>query len=217
MKNILYIAMVALFAAACSEKDDTWDAYSNWAERNATWYEQVADSARTAILQAQTLYGTDWQEHCEWRMVQSTTIQPDMHGPVTDSICLRYISKAEDQTDSPLWTDSVRVNYRGYLMTTTDRVDGEERSVTTVFDQSFYGSYNPATAHPQLFLVSGTVAGFATALQYMHSGDEVMVYIPQQLGYGTKVQNTIPAYSTLRFHIALVAIYHADEKVPDWN
>ena len=49
--------------ASCSETDDTWDPYTNWQARNAAWYEQVSDSARTAIAQAKAQYGEEWEAH----------------------------------------------------------------------------------------------------------------------------------------------------------
>ena len=217
MKRFIYIALAALLAAACSEKDDSWDAYDNWPARNAAWYEQVADSARTAIRKAQQEWGTEWAQHCDWRMYQSTTHIPGQTGPVTDSICLRYLHRAPTDGKQAQWNDTVRVNYRGFLMTTQDRVNGQLVDVAKVFDQTFYGTYNPATACPQQLTVSGTVAGFATALQYMRQGDEVMLYIPQQLAYGSKSQSSVPAYSTLRFHLALMQVLHVGEKVTAWK
>lgn len=216
MKRLLFASLTVLLVAACSEKDDTWNPYDNWAERNAAWYAQVADSARTAILKAQQLYGQQWQDHCQWRMLQSTTIAPDVQGPVTDSICLKYINRSASG-DTPLWSDTVRINYRGFLMPTTDRVEGELKEVVKVFDQSFYGQYDPATAYPSTMLVSSTVPGFATALQHMRVGDEVMVYIPQQLAYGSSSSGSVPAYSALRFHLALMELFHVDEKVTEWQ
>ena len=56
--------------------------------------------------------------------------------------------------------------------------------------------------------VSNVVDGFATALMHMHPGDHWMVYIPYQLGYGTTGNGSIPAYSMLRFEIALDS-YHS--------
>ena len=58
----------------------------------------------------------------------------------------------------------------------------------TTFTQTYYGDYNPATAAPQLAAVGGFKDGFSTALQYMVAGDDWMVYIPQELFYGSLVR-----------------------------
>ncbi|MBQ2460694.1 MAG: hypothetical protein II505_08465, partial [Bacteroidaceae bacterium] len=64
----LMFAIGLLALVSCSEKNDEWDPYYDWAGRNARWFEQVADSARTAIAAAKATYGDAWEEHCEWRM-----------------------------------------------------------------------------------------------------------------------------------------------------
>ena len=70
---------------------------------------------------------------------------------------------------------------------------------------------------PAKFAVADVVDGFSTALQHMRIGDRWKVYIPYQLGYGTNVNGSIPAYSTLIFDMALAAYYHPGKKVPDWS
>ena len=77
-----------------------------------------------------------------------------------------------------------------------------------VFDKNFEGTYNKQTAMLSTFAVSNVVDGFATALMHMHVGDHWMVYIPYQLGYGTTGNGSIPAYSMLRFELALDS-YHS--------
>ena len=82
-----------------------------------------------------------------------------------------------------------------------------------VFDQSWTGEFDEATAKPSTFAVTGTVVdGFSTLLQYMHIGDKWRVYIPYQLAYGEKVQGSVPAYSTLIFDVELVHYRHANNK-----
>jgi FKBP-type peptidyl-prolyl cis-trans isomerase len=40
----------------------------------------------------------------------------------------------------------------------------------------------------------------------MHVGDHWIVYIPQEVGYGSRGNGSIPGYSTLIFEMELVAI-----------
>ncbi len=54
-------------------------------------------------------------------------------------------------------------------------------------------------------LISGWIDGFTTALLGMHVGDHWQVFIPANLAYGSSVNSTIPAYSMLRFEMALTA------------
>jgi FKBP-type peptidyl-prolyl cis-trans isomerase len=51
--------------------------------------------------------------------------------------------------------------------------------------------------------VGDFVAGFTEALELMRPGDEWIVWVPPQLGYGAKDSGPIPANSVLRFRLAL--------------
>lgn len=192
-----------------------------WVRLNSEWFLEVADSARTAIAEAKSIYGDAWEEHCDWRMYKSLLLSPATQGPVTDSICVRILPVSEDDRwpynldnvvfsefgeQSPTYTDSVYVAYRGWLMPTYDNVEegGEKQWVQTIFSQSYIGEYNKATCAWMTTSISGLTEGFGTALQHMHSGDSWMVYVPNNLGYGKSAQDYIPAYSTLQFHIKLI-------------
>lgn len=198
------VGIVAGMTSCVNETDDEWDPYSNWAIRNAVWYDQVADSARTAIAQAKSQYGDDWEAHCEWRMIRSLLRSEMVGGPTTDSICV-HIRERGEGTESPLYTDTVGVCFRGWTMATEYEGPNDTKVYgRAIFTQTYTGEYNPETAKPQRMLVSSTVEGFSTALQYMVEGDVWDVYIPAVLAYNTQASDAIPAMSTLLFRIHLV-------------
>lgn len=200
--------------SSCSEDTDEYNPYYDWQSRNAAWYQQIADSARTSIAQARRQYGDAWEQHCDWRMIRSLHLGPNYQsGRLSDSLCVHILSRGTGDI-SPLYTDSVRLNFRGGLMPTPN-ADGKTEELT--FTQTYYGVYNPATAAPQLAAVSSFTDGFSTVLQYMVEGDDWMVYIPQERFYGSESKDVIPAYSAARFRIQLVAIYPFGTKVPDWK
>lgn len=207
---------------SCSESDDTLDPYHNWPARNAEWYAQITDSARTAIAQAKAQYGDAWEEHCEWRRYKTLLKAQDYDtGLYTDSICV-HIVKSGDGVLSPVWTDTVRLDFRGWLMPATYRVYNDKNEevdsvMQEVFSQSYYGVFDEHTAAPQLMALGSTVEGFSTALQYMVPGDDWLVYVPQQMAYGSTASDAIPAYSTLLFRIYLVAVYPTNSGIPDWK
>lgn len=101
-------------------------------------------------------------------------------------ILYKVIEKGKG-TVSPLFNDSVKVNYKGEL------INGK------VFDSTW-------DKVPAKFTVGSMIDGFSTALQHMKVGDIWEVWIPQKLGYGTAGQGDIPAYSTLIFTIDLKEI-----------
>ncbi len=214
----MFCLLVACGFVACDELDNTWDPYYNWQERNAQWYEQVADTARKAIAEAKAKYGDAWEGHCEWRMYKTLQKAQDVNThKLTDSICVKVIDPGYG-TLLASYNDSVRLSFRGWLMETKyDNGEGVLFDDRYVFTQTYYGDFNLETASPSLSTVSGMIEGFQTALQYMLEGADWYVYIPQELAYGSKTESEIPAYSTLLFRIHIHAIYPAGSGVPTWK
>lgn len=85
----------------------------------------------------------------------------------------------------PVEGDTVTFDYEGKLTT------GE------TFDSSFERG-TPLTGKVGRF-----VPGFDEALKLMRPGDEWVVWIPPELGYGDRALEEIPAGSVLRFKLAL--------------
>ncbi|MBO4841568.1 MAG: FKBP-type peptidyl-prolyl cis-trans isomerase [Bacteroidaceae bacterium] len=216
------VLLASLCFVSCSEKSNEWDPYYSWESRNALWFAEVADSARTAIAEAKAQYGNEWEEHCQWRMFRSLQLSSDVQGVLTDSIICKIVPSEPGTvkgTKNPNYTDYVQLHYRAWLMPSEyiseDNVTKEEKMA--IFSQSYYGDFNPTTAVPVTMSVEGLIEGFQTALQYMVEGDKWYVYIPQQLAYGTEASSAVPAYSTLLYLIDLVGIYETEDDVPDWK
>lgn len=207
----------AFVLTSCGETDNTYDPHYDWKSRNAIWYETIADSARTAIAKARAIHKDAWREHTEWLMIRSLQCVGDAKGPLTDSICVHIIKRGTGLT-SPKSNDTVRVAYRGFLMPTQMPVDGTRTELRQeIFDQSYYGPYDPKTVAPIAMEPQYMVNGFATALQYMVEGDHWIVYIPQQLAYGSTPKGTVPAFSTLQFDLHLIKWYESGSGVPAWR
>jgi len=223
VKLVGLVWLVSLGFTSCSEKSSEWDPYYSWESRNTLWFAEVADSARTAIAEAKAQYGDEWEEHCQWRMIQDWRQNSGIQGSLTDSIICKIVSSEPSKPgtvkDSVNYTDYVQLHYRAWLMPSEyiseDNVTKEEKMV--VFSQSFYGDFNPATAVPVTMSVEGLIPGFQTALQNMARGDKWYVYMPQQLAYGEEASSAVPAYSTLLYLIDLVGIYNTEDDVPDWK
>lgn len=214
--------LILFLVASCGEEEDTFDSYYNWQARNEAWYRQVADSARTAIIDAKAQYGDLWEDYCEWRMYKRLDQAQDYNtGRLDDSICVHIVKRGKGNY-SPLWSDSVRVNHRGWMMSTTYRMYNEngeqvDSTMQMVFDQNYYGPFSELTAAPSLWSVSGFVTGFTTALQYMVEGDDWLVYVPARLAYKESGSGEIPGYSTLLWRVHLAAVYPCNSGVPDWK
>ena len=80
-------------------------------------------------------------------------------------------------------------------------LDYELKLLTGETVDSSSANGGPLTGKPGDF-----VPGFSEALQLMRPGDEWIVWIPPQLGYGAKEVGPIPANSVLRFKLSLHSV-----------
>lgn len=200
--NIFALLMMlsALFVTSCSESDNTVEEFPNWQSTNEGYFNNLYATAKNSIAAGDT----------SWKILKSWSMPADndvfKSGP-EDYIVVKVIENGTG-SGTPFLNDKVWIHYQGRLLPSTSYTDG------LVFDQSYYGEFNENTAVATQLTVSGTVTGFATALQNMHIGDRWKVYIPHQLGYGTSTSNaSIPAYSVLVFDIKLVAYGRTDADV----
>ena len=211
MKRFFYRLSMALVAAlcltACSETDDKVEEYPDWQNKNEAFFASKYNAAKQAVASGSK----------EWKVFKSYARDPEKEGAATDYIVVKVLREGTG-SGCPLFTDSVRVHYRGQLLASTSHVDSSDRELGQVFDKSWAtDEFNEQVSVPAKFAVSSVVDGFSTALQHMHIGDRWLVYIPYQLGYGTTGSSSIPAYSTLVFDIALSAYYRVGVRVPDWQ
>lgn len=217
LKNLkyLFLLMMAVFVlSSCSENDNSYDAYANWQQRNE---QAFADTLAYAKKMGES---QGWYVFRNWSL-ENQTPNKDRDGnnlSLTyndyDNIIVHVLEKGEG-SGCPMYTDSVKVSYRGSLIETTDK-DGNVNA-GYVFDKTFEGTYNKATAQLTTMAVNGGwVDGFTTALLKMHIGDHWMVYMPYQLGYGSSGNSNagIPGYSMLRFEIVLNSYYRPGQVVP---
>jgi FKBP-type peptidyl-prolyl cis-trans isomerase FklB len=197
MKNWKYILLsVILFplvgmVSSCSEDTEAEGEFDNWQEKNEKVLDQwAANSSYRKIL----TFSKD----------ESTT----MSFKNTDFIYVEVLESG-DGTETPLYTDTCRVAYRGHYIPTVSYPEG------LVFDQNYLDDFSWMTAGTSKFVAGALVNGFSTALMHMHVGDRWRVRIPYMLGYGksdySSGSNTIPGYSNLVFEIALYDFWHPGE------
>ena len=100
----------------------------------------------------------------------------------------------EGEGASPADTDKVRVIYTGKL------ADG------TVFDE---------TDRPIEFPVQGLVPGFTEGLKMMKTGGEYRLFIPADLGYGSRgAAGVIPPGAALDFTVRLLDVVRPTPEAP---
>ncbi|MDR1584789.1 MAG: FKBP-type peptidyl-prolyl cis-trans isomerase [Prevotellaceae bacterium] len=101
---------------------------------------------------------------------------------------LQYKIVKTGKGKKPTETDRVKVHYHGTL------IDG------TVFDSSV------ERKEASVFGLNQVIRGWTEALQLMPAGSKWILYIPQNLAYGSADQGTIKPFSTLIFEIELISI-----------
>lgn len=208
MKKYLFPLLLLCFGLTVQSCGDD-DEVNEWQVSNTSAFAGYLAQAKDSIAQAQSLYGDQWEDHCNWRVYRSYLLTGQGVVESTDTIAVQILQRSAS-TVSPLYTDSVRLNYAGYL------TDG------TMFDHSGT-SYNEADIFsasfslPKALAVSNTVEGFTTALLRMHLGDFWRVYIPAELAYGSSSLTSVPAYSMLIFKMQLKGIYRKGTSTGTWQ
>ena len=193
MKNLKYILLaVVLFpfmgiVSSCSEDSETEDEFGNWQQKNEAAIEQ-------------------WAANSSYKKILTFSKDATIQGLRNSDYIYVEVLESGDGTESPLYTDTVRVAYRGHYIPTTSYPEG------MVFDQTYLGDFDWKTAGTSNG--QSWVEGFSTALQHMHKGDRWRVRIPYTLGYGESTYNSIPGYSNLVFEIALYDFWHPGETRP---
>ena len=193
---LILLALIAPLAmSSCSEEDDIVDEFPNWQATNEAFVDHLTDSVNKLL--ADNPLRTDWKRLKSWSKLNSEA------GTNADYILVKVLeSSQETNASKPLYTDSVAVHYQGRLLPSTNYAEGY------VFDQSYYGNFNPELSRPTRMKLSELIDGFVTAVLNMQRGDRWLVYIPYQLGYGASSSNSaVPSYSTLVFDITLADFY----------
>lgn len=113
-------------------------------------------------------------------------------GIQTTASGLQYKVISEGTGIQPDENDSVTVNYHGTLM------DG------TVFDSS------RDRGEPATFVLNRVIPGWTEGVKMMHEGSKYMLWIPQELGYGSRASGAIPAYAPLVFEVELIKVKKND-------
>jgi FKBP-type peptidyl-prolyl cis-trans isomerase FklB len=118
---------------------------------------------------------------------------------ITTASGLQYevLKKGDPTSPMPKAEDTVVAHYAGTL------IDGKK------FDNSY------DRGQPLTIPVGGVIKGWTEALQLMHIGDKLKVYIPSELGYGDRGAGAdIPGGSTLIFEMELLEIKKAVAVAP---
>lgn len=205
-RYLIYIASFLLMAnlfASCDEVEEV-GLYDHWRPRNEAFIDSIHALASTRLV-------PQIADETESGIKVSDIAVNEMFALETSAstneakqyvYCKKIICNNEGKR--PLHTDKVSAfyygtnilgeqfdgNFTGYSATDTQVLDKDGKKPTE-FDS------------PTDFAVNGVIAGWITALQYMHPGERWMLYIPYQSAYGESDYNGILGYSALTFDLVL--------------
>ena len=109
---------------------------------------------------------------------------------------LCYLIKEPGNDVKPGPQDTVLVRYKGSLLN------------GTVFDEV------PASEEPIRLTLDRVIPGWTEGLQLIGEGGKAVLYIPSELGYGSRGSGSIEPNSTLVFDVELVKVFpYADPKI----
>lgn len=196
-----FVAFLGLSFIACSETVEIGEFEGDWDQRNYTFIDSLASMART----------NQGEDVGQWKVMrtykQNESEFVGSTATAQDFVYAKIIEKGNG-TESPLFTDSVQVHYRGRLIPTVSYPMGK------VFDQNFYGDLDAESAQwapSSTIACNGVIEGWTTALMYMHEGDYWRLYVPEDLAYKAagSSDGSVPGYSTLIFDVYLRKIKKA--------
>lgn len=145
----------------------------------------ISEEQALAIIERQTAYIRQRDSIANADFLSKNKRVP---GVITSKSGLQYKILKEGTGATPSDTSQVEVNYEGRL------IDG------TMFDSS-YKRGQSAT-----FGCNQVIKGWTEALTMMKEGDVWELYIPYNLAYGERGNQSIPPYATLIFKVELIKV-----------
>lgn len=194
---LMFLATLVSFVTISCDETSEPDEYANWKERNQFYIDSIAEVA-------------DLNVDGSWLTLKSYKLPADDPSDLTskrdnnDYIYCQILQEGTGET-SPIYTDSVRVHYRGWF------INGE------LLDQSYNGDFDVATCVPVDFALTGVITGWTTVLQHMKAGDVWKVHIPYTQAYGKYETSGVKGYSSLVYWINLVEHSSLGEPMPEWQ
>jgi peptidylprolyl isomerase/FKBP-type peptidyl-prolyl cis-trans isomerase FklB len=113
--------------------------------------------------------------------------EPGVH-TLPSGLQYKVVRSGPDTGLHPQGADEVKVHYEGKL------IDGK------IFDSSY------ERGQPASMPLNGLIQGWQEALPLMRPGDEWILYVPPELGYGADGKGDVPPGAAMIFRIELIDV-----------
>ena len=190
---ILLLSLLLLSYTSCSEDSEEVSEFDNWVEQN------------DAVL-------SQWAGNSGYQRFKSFTKDQLAVGKSSDYVYVQVMESGIG-TESPIFSDTVRVAYRLRYIPTKSYSEGY------MVGETYTGDFSWKTISvSDLALNNSLIDGFNTAVMNMHIGDRWIINIPYQLGYGNpSSRDDILDGSNLIYDLALVDFWHPGETRPSFK
>lgn len=204
--NFLAVILLLFVLFSCEEVEEVGK-YDNWRERNEAFIDSIS-----------TLAGENYVATVEQvnavPLGELFVLQNPFNG--TDKMpqyiyCKKLVANPEGER--PLWQETVSAYYFGTLMS-GEKFDGnftgygaldQNIPIPPLRTPTYFDSPGNLTIDAFSYPVSLT-SGWCVILQYMHTGERWIAYVPWDSAYGASGNDDVPGYSVLTFDIELKSI-----------
>ena len=138
--SIYFLSLLAMVLSSalvsCSESNEEDTEFSDWQTRNEQYFDQKYSEVKALVDAGNT----------DWKILRKWSYEGNVATHSYDHILVNVL-KEGNGAGCPLSTDTVDVHYSGRLIPSESYSDGY------VFDQSWTGKFDEATAKPSTFVL----------------------------------------------------------------
>lgn len=208
VSKVLLLTFIAFSLGACSDNDNNdGEVSSEWKEYQADWAEKIREETRKGLFSEVKSDSRDGSVYWRTSDYIDNNMKGDFDKEGPDALPK---TKAMASGEREIFeTDILEIRYEGWYYNLNDK-----KIMFSSTERGIYG--NNAKTH--LILVNSKsdtflgIDGIKTILLSMKVGEERIVCIPYQLGYGLYGTSSIPGYTTLFYDIKILRNVTADNE-----
>jgi len=198
-RPVLDVVIEELNIIRVGSEAEKFDAVTTWNEMEPKLFMIQEEKKKAAIAKMDSLARIEKEKNNNFR---------NKSKKLSSGLEIHFIERGKGV--KPVEGDEIFIYYEGYLAINGVLFGTNRKDIMVNYDRYSKDSENKGWYDPLKVPFSNQmqlIEGFKEALMMMNVGDKVYVFIPSELGYGSKAQgNMIPANSDLEFIIEVVDI-----------
>ena len=216
-KKLLVFLPFLLFVAgvftSCEEVEEAGK-YDNWQERNETYIDSlslIVNGRIDRIIEGGVYEGDNGDSAKLAKILVGELFAIKDTYASTDGnpqyIYCKKIKGDNREGQRPLYTQSFSAYYYGTIIT-GEKFDGNFTGYSAIDRGTLDAKEKGPTDFdsPSTFSVTGVITGWTAIVQYMHTDERWMVYVPYQCAYKESGRGSLPGYTALIYDMELVSV-----------